>query len=438
MSKFWTGVAAGAILCAWAGAVFAADLPGKFEGVSIDAKLIGGQQYEALYARIAEWEKATGAKVNVISKKNHFELDKEIKSDIATGNISWCVGSNHSSFAPQYPDIYTDLSALLPKEEIDAFVPANIKASTLDGKLVMLPRAQFDVSALYYQKSLYQDEAKKKAFKEKYGYDLAPPDTWQQVTDQAIFFASPPDFYGTQFAGKEEAINGRFFEMLVAEGGEYLDKDGKPAFNSEAGVRALDWFVNLYKAKAVPAGTTNYLWDDLGQGFASGTIAVNLDWPGWASFFNDPKSSKVAGNVGVKVQPAGSSGKRTGWSGHHGFSVTESCANKEAAASLVWFLTNEDSQKLEAAAGPLPTRTAVWDWDIKQAESDPYKKEVLTAFQEAAKHAFAVPQTPSWIEISNAVYPELQAAILGDKSSKDALDAAAKKATEILEDAGAL
>lgn len=438
MSKFLTGVAAGAIICAWAGAVFAADLPGKFDGVTIDAKLIGGQQYEALYARIAEWEKATGAKVNVISKKNHFELDKEIKSDIATGNISWCVGSNHSSFAPQYPDIYTDLSALLPREEIDAFVPANIKASTLDGKLVMLPRAQFDVSALYYQKSLYQDEAKQKAFKEKYGYDLAPPDTWQQVTDQAIFFASPPDFYGTQFAGKEEAINGRFFEMLVAEGGEYLDKDGKPAFNSEAGVRALDWFVNLYKAKAVPAGTTNYLWDDLGQGFASGTIAVNLDWPGWATFFNDPKSSKVAGNVGVKVQPAGSSGKRTGWSGHHGFSVTESCANKEAAASLVWFLTNEDSQKLEAAAGPLPTRTAVWDWDIKQAENDPYKKEVLTAFQEAAKHAFAVPQTPSWIEISNAVYPELQAAILGDKSSKDALDAAAKKATEILEDAGAL
>ncbi|AOF93703.1 sugar ABC transporter substrate-binding protein [Sinorhizobium sp. RAC02] len=436
MSRFLTGVAVGALMCA--GSALAADLPGKFEGVTVDAKLIGGQQYEALYARIAEWEKATGAKVNVLSKKNHFELDKEIKSDIATGNITWCVGSNHSSFAPQYPDIYTDLAALLPKEEIAAFVPANIAASTLGGKLVMLPRAQFDVSALYYQKSLYQDDAKKAAFKEKYGYDLTPPDTWQQVTDQATFFSNPPDFYGTQYAGKEEAINGRFYEMLVAEGGEYLDADGKPTFNSEAGVRALDWFVNLYKAKAVPVGTTNYLWDDLGQGFASGTIAVNLDWPGWASFFNDPKSSKVAGNVGVKVQPAGSSGKRTGWSGHHGFSVTESCANKEAAASLAWFLTNEDSQKLESSAGPLPTRTAVWEYNIQQAESDPYRKEVLTAFQEAAKHAFAVPQTPSWIEISNAVYPELQAAILGDKTSKEALDAAAEKATQILEDAGAL
>jgi len=45
----------------------------------------------------------------------------------------------------------------------------------------MLPRAQFDVSALYYQKSLYADEAKKAAYKEKYGEELVPPDTWEEV-----------------------------------------------------------------------------------------------------------------------------------------------------------------------------------------------------------------------------------------------------------------
>jgi multiple sugar transport system substrate-binding protein len=438
MNQLRSGIAAGCLAFTAAGATLAQDMPGKFEDVTVDAKLIGGQQYEALYARITEWEAATGAKVNVLSKKNHFDLDKEIKSDIASGSVNWCVASNHSSFAPQYPGIYTDLAQLIPQSEIDAFVPANIKASTLDGRLVMLPRAQFDVSALYYQKSLYEDPAKQAAYKEKYGEELAPPDTWEEVTRQAEFFAAPPDFYGTQFAGKEEAINGRFYEMVIAEGGQYLDADGKPAFNSEAGVRALDWFVNLYKAKAVPAGTTNYLWDDLGQGFASGTVGLNLDWPGWAAFFNDPKTSKVAGNVGVKVQPKGSAGIRTGWSGHHGFSVTESCPDKEAAASLVWWLTNEDSQKLEAAAGPLPTRTAVWDWDIEQAKGDDYKTMVLSAFQEAAQHAFPVPQTPQWIEISNAVYPELQAAILGDKTSQQALDDAAGKATEILEDAGAL
>ena len=57
----------------------------------------------------------------------------------------------------------------------------------------MLPRAKFDVSALYYLKSNYTDDAKKKAFKEKYGYDLAPPTTWQQVKDQAIFLLQPAE-----------------------------------------------------------------------------------------------------------------------------------------------------------------------------------------------------------------------------------------------------
>ncbi len=172
----------------------AAELPGKFDGVTIDAKLIGGQQYEPLYARIAEWEKLTGAKVNIVSKKNHFELDKEFKSDIASGSINFCVGSNHSSFAPQYPELYTDLTPLIPADVVAEFVPANISASTVGGKLTMLPRAQFDVSALYYQKSLYTDDAKKAAFKAKYGYDLAPPDTWQQVSDQADVLRRSAEF----------------------------------------------------------------------------------------------------------------------------------------------------------------------------------------------------------------------------------------------------
>jgi len=427
-----------ALSAAAGGAAFAADQPGSFPGVTIDAKLIGGQQYEALYTRIAEWEKATGAKVNILSKKNGFDIDKELKSDIAANTVNWCVGWNHTSFAPQYMSLYTDLTKIVPADEIAKYVPGVIKAATVNGKLTMLPRAQFDVSALYYLKSNYTNDAKNAEFKAKYGYDLAPPKTWKEVTDQAIFFSKPPNFYGTEFAGKEEAINGRFFEMVVAEGGQYLDGAGKPAFNSDAGVRALNWFVNLYKAKAVPPGTTNYLWDDLGQGFASGTIALDLDWPGWATFFNDPKSSKAAGNVGIIVQPAGSSGKHTGWSGTHGFSVTEACPHKDAAASLALWLTNDDSQKIEAGNGSLPTRPAIWDWDIAQAADNPYKKQVLATFQEAANYAFPVPPLPEWIEISNAVYPELQAAILGDKTSKAALDAAADKATKILQDAGKL
>lgn len=413
-----------------------ASVAGQFDGVSLQAKLIGGQQYEALYARIAEWEAETGASVEVISKKNHFELDKEFKSDMAAGTLGWCVGSNHSSFASQYPSLYTDLTPYLTADFIAEYVPANIAASKIGDALVMLPRAQFDVSALYYLKSLYEDADKQAAFKAEYGYDLTPPDTWDQYKDQAIFFTDAPNFYGTQYAGKDEAIVGRYYEMVIAEGGQLFNDDWSPAFNSDAGKQALSWFVDLYNAGAVPPGTTSYLWDDLGQGFASGTIALNLDWPGWAGFFNSEESSKASGDVGVIVQPQGSAGIRTGWSGHHGFSVTETCDNKEAGASLVAFLTNEDSQKLESSAGPLPTRTAVWEFVVDAAQGDAYRAEVLTAFQEAATHAFPAPQTPYWIEATNLIFPELQAAILGDKTIDEALQVASDAVDEMMQENG--
>ncbi|MEH6834412.1 MULTISPECIES: sugar ABC transporter substrate-binding protein [Falsihalocynthiibacter] len=409
---------------------------GEFDGVTLQAKLIGGQQYEALYARIAEWEAETGATVDIISKKNHFELDKEFKSDMAAGTLGWCVGSNHSSFASQYPSLYTDLTPYLTPEFIAEYVPSNIAASKIGDALVMLPRAQFDVSALYYLKSVYADEANQAAYKEKTGRDLTPPDTWDEYKEQAIFFTDAPNFYGTQYAGKDEAIVGRFYEMVVAEGGQLFNDDWTPAFNSDAGKRALAWFVDLYEAGAVPPGTTSYLWDDLGAGFASGSIALNLDWPGWAGYFNDPESSKAAGDVGVIVQPQGSAGIRTGWSGHHGFSVTETCDNKEAGASLVAFLTNEESQTLESSAGPLPTRTAVWETVVAAAKDDPYQAEVLTAFQAAASHAFPAPQTPYWIEATNLIYPELQAAILGDKTVDEALETASEAVDEMMQENG--
>jgi len=410
---------------------------GSYKGVNIEAKLIGGQQYEALYGRISDWEAATGATVNIISKKSHFEIDKEIKSDMAAGTTNWCVGSNHSSFAPQYEGLYVDLNDHVSADDIEGFVPGNITASTVDGALLMLPRAQFDVSVLYYLKSNYTDEDKAAEFKAEYGYDLAVPETWTQVKDQAIFFADPPNFYGTQYAGKDEAIVGRFYEMVVAEGGNYLDENKKPVFNSEAGQRALQWFVDLYEAGAVPAGTTSYVWDDLGQGFASGTVALNLDWPGWAGFFNDPESSKAAGNVGVAIQPMGSA-TRTGWSGHHGFSVTSDCENKDAAVSLVQFLTSEESQLAESSGGSLPTRSAVWTANVQTAADgdDPFRAEALAAFAAGAEYAFAVPPIPEWGETTNIVFPELQAAILGDKSVKEALDDAAAEVDELMQDAG--
>ena len=103
------------------------------------------------------------------------------------------------------------------------------------------------------------------------GTRFAPPETWDQFGDQAKFFADAPNFYGTQYVGKDEAITGRFYELLVAEGGALFDEDWNPTFNSEAGVRAVRVVQGSLRCpRSVPAGVLNYLWDDTGLGFAFG------------------------------------------------------------------------------------------------------------------------------------------------------------------------
>ncbi len=438
MNRVWIklSIAAAAVGMTLASVSSYAD--GEFKGTTLRVKLIGGTQYETLYTVIDSWEKKTGGKVDIISRKNHFELDREIKQDIAAGKIDYCIASNHTSFAPQYGNIYRNLRDLIPASYLDNFVPSVLVHSTVNGSLVQLPRHS-DISELYYNKLVYNDPANKKAYKEKFGKELAPPDTLEEAKQQAIFFAKPPKFYGTQFAGKDEAITGRFYEVLRANGGAMFDSKWNPTFNSQQGVKSLQWFVDLYKAGAVPKGAPNYVWDDLGNGFASGSVAFDLDWGGWASFFNDPKSSKIAGEVGIARSPKGDSGKRTGWAGSHSFSITNSCPTPKAAADLLMYLTSFDSQMLEARKGLMPTRKDAQAAALKefQAKGDKYMTEVFKTFAAGvAEDGYTPPLIPEWIEASNLIWPELQKAIIGDKTSKEALDDAAKKVKALMEDAG--
>lgn len=412
---------------------------GKFEGYTLRVKLIGGTQYEKLYTRIPEWEAMTGAKVEIVSSKNHFDLDREIKQDIATGQINWCVGSNHTSFAPQYGDLYIDLREYIPDAELAKYVQGTLASAEVEGRLVQLPRVT-DVSNLYYRTDLYEDSAKREAYKAEFGVDLAPPTTYEEFKQQVIFFADPPNLYGTAFAGKDEGLSGRFMEILRANGGDMFDENWRPTFNSAEGVAALQWFVDIYEAGAVPAGTVNYTWDDIGQAFAAGQLALDLDWPGFAGFYADPQASTVSDKLGFAVAPMGVAGKRGAWSGSHSFSVTEACDNKEAGVSFVVFMTNDESEMMEAQAGNLPTRTATFDaveaWFVENDKQ--VMADMFAIFKQALDEARTPPLIPQWIEVSNVLWPQLQAAIVGEKTPQQALDDAAAEATIIMEDAGLL
>ncbi|MBW1973612.1 MAG: extracellular solute-binding protein [Deltaproteobacteria bacterium] len=415
------------LMLLWGGIGNSQESP-RFKGVVLKAKLIGGGKYELLYEKfIPQWEKKTGAKVVILSKKQHFALDREIKKDIAAGTLNWDIASNHISFAAQYPDIYIDLYKYVSKKELASFFPRVIKACTIGGRLIQMPR-HGDIRNLYYRKSIY----------ERYGF--TPPDTWDEFKEQAIKLTNPPNFYGTVIVGKEEALTGTFYEILMANGGSLFDENWKPTFDSPAGQKSLGILVDLYQSHAVPPGSINYLWDDTANAFASGTVASDYDWGGWGPFFNNPKTSKVAGDVWTKRFGRGDGGIYSGWSGCHTFSVTKTSKHKEAAVDLVKFLTSYEASLFQAETiGYAPQREDVWKKVLADARvsGDNYTYHKLKVWYTSFKEdAFPVPFIPEWISISDIIYPELQAAMLGKKTIKEALGDAKEKTYELMKEAG--
>ena len=119
---------------------------------------------------------------------------------------------------------------------------------------------------------------------------------------------------------------------------------------------------------------------------------------------------------------------------------TQQCDNKPAAVSFVVFMTNDESEMMEAQAGNLPTRTKTFEDVVKyfKENNKTALAEMFPIWQQSLSEARTPPLIPQWIEVSNVIWPAVQAAIVGQKEPKAALDEAAAQATTIMQDAGLL
>jgi ABC-type glycerol-3-phosphate transport system substrate-binding protein len=79
-----------------------------------------------------------------------------------------------------------------------------------------------DVYVLYYRTDLFEDPENQAAFQEKYGYELAPPATWQQFDEIAAFFT---DKYAPDLRGRDDPrrrAGGAFLPGALSQRGRHL------------------------------------------------------------------------------------------------------------------------------------------------------------------------------------------------------------------------
>lgn len=327
-----------------------------------DAPAIGGPATE----HAKSWEAKTGGKA-VVKKYPFGQLYETFKNEISQKPSGFDVILYASSWVGDYHDSLSPLPIELTQSEIfdDVHTTYRERLMLWDDKWIAVT-VDGDLFNGYYRKDLFADTKNRNAFKQKYGYELAPPETWSQYRDIAEFFTSN-NFYGTS----EPFVHGGqsywdLFSRVSAyvnhpehPGSQFFDPDTmKAQVNNEGWIRGVADYIDIIKF--CPPDAVNYNIVDSRMAFVEGKTAMTLDWGDTAQISADPKISKIVDKVGYFVLPGTKEiwNKKTekwdtqknvfqapflafgGWVA----SVTENSTNKEAAWDyIMWFSNPENS-----------------------------------------------------------------------------------------------
>jgi multiple sugar transport system substrate-binding protein len=298
--------------------------PPRFTGVEIT---VGVQNVSAIgapaKAHAQTWERRTGGRVRIIETP-FAQLFDVFMTSLRAESPVYDVLLYAPAWAGDFFPYLTPLPpALAEDERFDDIHPTYRErlmtwndewiAVTVDG----------DLFQGYYRRDLFEDPANQAAFRQRYGYDLAAPDTWTEYRDMAEFFTgrAAPDGMPLYGAAEAFARGGRQFWDVFSRasaytnhsafpGAQFFDPDTlRAAINNPGWVRAVQEYVDILKF--CPPDAQSYDIVMARQAFVEGRTALILDWGDTAQIANDPASSRIVGKVGYFVLP----GSREVWNG---------------------------------------------------------------------------------------------------------------------------
>lgn len=338
-------------------------LKGQYAGQKITLITSGGDFEPAVKEASGIFEQLSGAKVE-IQAFPWEELTQKIQLGLNSGgqfdNIIMPVAFNRGY---QEAGLLADLDELMskygaPGYDINDFIPAVLDAYGKDnGKLFAIPY-KADVFVLFYRKDLLEDPAQQQKFKEKTGKDLKVPETPDEMKQVAEFFTkslnpeSPID-YGFCTQGLKGSSRWMWTSRLGYYGGNLFDADMKPGFNNDAGVKSMQFALDLMKY--APKEFMQIGYDELNLLFTDGDVFMAEQWPG-LYLATQAEGSKVKGKVGYAVTP-GQKPTTGGWSA----SIAKNAQNPEVAWKFTEFMTSKDGEIIKIKNTMDPCRTSNYE-----------------------------------------------------------------------------
>jgi multiple sugar transport system substrate-binding protein len=265
------------------------------------------------------------------------------------------------------------LDSLKGKVTFDRYLKSSVDSLTMNGEPLAVP---MDVSNhfLFYRTDLIEKllsdaswQAKfKEVSKKAVGQELAPKDpkdwSWDDFIATAAFFSkgyndASPTKYGTALQMKNLIFNIMLWDdVLWSNGGNWLDAQGKPAFNTDAAKKAMQIYRTIYDGKMTSPNSTVAEYPETQSALQSGNAAFAMQWGAAYGELNDPaRSPDVAGKIGVAPMP----GEKKTHVHSLGVALNKYAKNKDGAIKWMNYLTTADAMNIYAGNGGIPPMTDV-------------------------------------------------------------------------------
>lgn len=313
----------------------------------------------------------------------------------------------------------------LTKAEMDDIYPQLLRNFTHKNVLYAMPM-EATVLALIYNKDHFK------------AADLdpnSPPKTWKELREYANKLTIDKDKDGKidQYGFYIPAFpaSGPLSIWMVLQwspfvwqaGGKIIDSNQtKVLFNSEAGVKALTLWKNIYD----DLNFSNYSFThDIG--FASGSLSMIMDGPWDLPTFRKMENT----NWAVAPLPKGPI-KRATYMAGEGMAVFKQSKHPDAAWKFVkWVIQPKVQAKFSLNSGYLPVRKSVLD--RIEYRNFLKKDKAMKNFVDQLSYAQGRPSIDKYyVNINQIIAGAIEKTLIGDLNPEKSLDEAAKKSNALL------
>ena len=208
----------------------------------------------------------------------------QINLDLATGSPEFEILHATDSLVGQWADDLTDLTPFVEKYrdefDLDDISQAMWDGATVDGKMLGVPLFS-NTMHFFYNSEIFTANG------------IAPPDTYDDVIAACgvLRDAGFDDAFNINL-GAGWAWEIEFSNLLKSLGGNVLNDDNGPGWNTSEGLAAVNKIVEISDACMTDAGRS-YSIDDAEAALRAGELPMATIWASRASQMDDPENSLV-------------------------------------------------------------------------------------------------------------------------------------------------